>query len=69
MASKITDFIKSKEKEPELASIQGYVPRPLRRRVLEQMQKDREVGFEINWNSFVEAACLSYLAERQKNDV
>lgn len=62
---KITDFL-DHEPAPEKASVQGYVPKPLRERVLQQFKTDKEAGMKITWDSFLEAACLAYLAERKR---
>ncbi|CAB4150047.1 hypothetical protein UFOVP558_65 [uncultured Caudovirales phage] len=60
---KITDFLKP-EPPKETAPVQGYVPRSLRDDVLKQMKTDKDAGTKITWDSFLEAACRAYLAER-----
>lgn len=62
---KITDFIEQEEFE-EMSLVQAYIPADLRQRVVVQMKRDREAGFKMTWDKFLEAACLSYLSDRAK---
>jgi len=63
MAKKITEFIA--EQNTEVASVQGYIPAELRKRVLDQIKADKRAGIKTTWNTLIESVCLMYLAERK----
>lgn len=62
---KITDLIDQSRTEQK-ALVQARIPEGLREDVVIQMKLDRKLGIKVTWNSFLKAACLSYLAERGK---
>jgi hypothetical protein len=64
--SKITDFINQEE---ETGVVNAYIPKTLRTKMVAQFKADKEAGKEINWDKFLEAACLAYLDERKGKKV
>jgi hypothetical protein len=65
VAPRLTDYLDQQESAEEPALIQGYVPSDLRAEVAAQMKTDKKNGIKITWDNFIEAACLTYLAERK----
>lgn len=62
-AQKVTEFIEEEQGE-EASAVQGFIPKELRQKVLEQFKADRRAGIKVTWSTFIKSACKAYLLER-----
>lgn len=46
--------------------VQCRLPEDVHAKMLERFQEAREKGFDANWQTFIEAACRSFLDDKTK---